>query len=96
MSYGKATAYLPVRALRTAYCHIEDRDDLRAVRAKVPSFLDLCFTPDLATEVTLQPAALTLIADGPVSQEVLLTDLRSNPLTLRGLTTSAPYLRARR
>jgi hypothetical protein len=47
------------------------------------------------TEVTLQPAALTLIADGPVTQEVLLTDLRPNPLTLRGLTTSAPCLRAR-
>src|SRR5689334_6436619 len=29
--------------------------EYRALRAKVPSFLDLCFTPELATEVTLQP-----------------------------------------
>src|SRR5262249_9644882 len=35
MSYGKAPAYLPVCDLLKAYCHIEDRDDLRTVRAKV-------------------------------------------------------------
>src|SRR5262249_19183885 len=35
VSYGKATAYLPVRDLLTAYCHLEDRDDLRTVRAKI-------------------------------------------------------------
>ena len=35
VSYGKATAYLPVCDLLKAYCHIEDRDDLRTVRAKV-------------------------------------------------------------
>src|ERR1051325_2879360 len=29
--------------------------EYRAIRAKVPSFLDLCFTPELAAEVTLQP-----------------------------------------
>jgi hypothetical protein len=47
------------------------------------------------TEVTLQPAALTLIAGGPVAQDILLTDLRPRPLTLRQLSTSAPYLQAR-
>jgi hypothetical protein len=35
VSYGKATAYLPVCDRFKAYCHIEDRDDLRTVRAKV-------------------------------------------------------------
>jgi len=29
--------------------------EYRAVRATVPNFLELCFTPELATEVTLQP-----------------------------------------
>ena len=35
MSYGKATAYLPVNDLLKAYCHIEDRDDRRTVQAKI-------------------------------------------------------------
>ncbi|MBR7512616.1 uroporphyrinogen decarboxylase, partial [Mycobacterium tuberculosis] len=29
--------------------------EYRAVRAKAGSFLTLCYTPELATEVTLQP-----------------------------------------
>lgn len=29
--------------------------EYRAIREKVPNFLDLCFTPELAAEVTLQP-----------------------------------------
>ena len=29
--------------------------EYRAVREKAGSFLDLCYTPELATEVTLQP-----------------------------------------
>ena len=36
VSYGKATAYLPVRDLLKAYCHIEDRYDLRTVRLRSP------------------------------------------------------------
>src|SRR4029450_1625752 len=34
VSYGKATAYLPVCDLLTAHCHLEDRDDLRPVRGE--------------------------------------------------------------
>ena len=36
MSYGKATAYLPVCDLLKAYCHIEDRDDLRQSGPRSP------------------------------------------------------------
>src|ERR671922_946557 len=35
VSYGKATAYLPVCDLLKAYCHLADRDALRTVQAKV-------------------------------------------------------------
>jgi class 3 adenylate cyclase len=44
VSYGKATAYLPVCDVLKAYCRIEDRDDLRTVRAKVTGqLLRACF-----------------------------------------------------
>src|SRR5476649_2931852 len=29
--------------------------EYREIRRRIPSFLDLCYTPDLAVEVTLQP-----------------------------------------
>ncbi len=51
-------------------------------------------TARVVTEVTLQPAALTLVAEGPVAQEIVLTDLRPRPLRVKQLMTSAPHLRA--
>ena len=35
VSYGKATPYFPVIDLLKRYCHIEDHDDPRTIRAKV-------------------------------------------------------------
>lgn len=35
VSYGKATAYLPVIGLLKSYCHIEDHEEDRAIREKV-------------------------------------------------------------
>jgi class 3 adenylate cyclase/tetratricopeptide (TPR) repeat protein len=70
VSYGKATAYLPVRDLLTAYCHIEDRDDLRTVRAKVTGQL-------LTLDDTLQdtvPAVLALFEALPADSPFLLLD----------------------
>jgi class 3 adenylate cyclase/tetratricopeptide (TPR) repeat protein len=39
VSYGKSTAYLPLVDLLKAYFKIEDRDDIRAVRAKVTGMM---------------------------------------------------------
>src|SRR5437867_7165674 len=65
VSYGKATAYLPVCDLLKAYCHLEDRDDLRAVRAKITGQI---LTLDDALQDTV-PAVLALFealsADSP-------------------------------
>ena len=36
VSYGKATPYFPVIDLLKRYCHVEDHDDPRTMRAKVP------------------------------------------------------------
>jgi class 3 adenylate cyclase len=65
VSYGKATAYLPVCDLLKTYCHLEDRDDLRTVRAMVTGQL---LTLDESLQDTL-PAVLALFealpADSP-------------------------------
>ena len=61
VSYGKATAYLPVRDLLKSYFQIESQDDARRRREKVTGKL---LTLDRALESTL-PALLALL-DVPV------------------------------
>ena len=81
MTYGKATAYLPVCDLLKAYCHIEDRDDLRTVRAKVTGQI-------LTLDDTLQdtvPAVLALFEALPADSPFLQLD----PLQRRRRTLEA-------
>jgi AAA ATPase domain len=57
VSWGKATAYLPVRDLLKAYCEIDDHDDGRRIREKLTGKL---LTLDAALGPTL-PAFLALL-----------------------------------
>jgi class 3 adenylate cyclase/tetratricopeptide (TPR) repeat protein len=81
VSYGKATAYLPVCDLLKAYCRIEDRDDLRTVRAKVTGQL---LTLDDALQDTV-PAVLALFEALPPDSSFLSLD----PLQRRCRTLEA-------
>jgi class 3 adenylate cyclase len=81
VSYGKATAYLPVCDLLKAYCHIEDRDALRTVQAKVTGQI---LTLDDALQDTV-PAVLALFEALPADSPFLALD----PLQRRRRTLEA-------
>ena len=55
VSYGKATPYFPVIDLLKRYCHVDDGDDARTIRAKVTGQV-------LTLDETLQEALPALLA----------------------------------
>ena len=57
VSYGKATPYFPVMDLLKRYCHVDDSDDPRTMRAKVTGQV---LTLDATLQDTL-PALLSLL-----------------------------------
>jgi hypothetical protein len=57
LSYGQATPYLPVIDLLKRYCHVDDGDDVRTIRAKVTGQI---LTLDATLQDTL-PALLALL-----------------------------------
>src|SRR5919201_2336974 len=61
VSYGKATPYFPVLDLLKRYCHVDDGDDARTVRAKITGQV---LTLDETLQDTL-PALLALLDAGP-------------------------------
>jgi hypothetical protein len=55
--------------------------------------LDLCAT--VVTEVTVEPAAMTVFTDRAVGHEVVVTDLRARPFAVTGVCATAPGLTPR-
>ena len=70
VSYGKATPYFPVIDLLKRYCHVEERDDPRTIRAKVTGQL---LTLDEALQDTI-PALLALLDALPADSPFLALD----------------------
>ena len=82
VSYGKATPYFPVVDLLKRYCHVEERDDPRTVRAKVTGQL---LTLDEALQETI-PAVLALLDALPADSPFLTLDPpQRRQRTLNGL-----------
>src|SRR5262247_3449416 len=70
VSYGKATPYFPVLELLKRYCHLEEHDDHRTIRAKVTGQV-------LTLDETLQdttPALLGLLDALPTDSPFLTLD----------------------
>jgi hypothetical protein len=70
VSYGKATPYVPVVDLLKRYCHVEEHDDPRTIRAKVTGQL---LTLDEALQATI-PALLALLDALPADSPFLTLD----------------------
>jgi class 3 adenylate cyclase/tetratricopeptide (TPR) repeat protein len=70
VSYGKATPYFPVLGLLRHYCHVEEHDDSRTVRAKVTGQV---LTLDESLQETI-PALLALLDALPPGSPFLQLD----------------------
>ncbi|MCI0354380.1 MAG: AAA family ATPase, partial [Acidobacteria bacterium] len=70
VSYGKATPYFPVTDLLKRYCHVDDGDDARTIRAKVTGQV---LTLDETLQDTL-PALLALLDAVPDDSPFLHLD----------------------
>ena len=70
VSYGKASPYFPVIDLLKRYCHVEERDDPRTIRAKVTGQI---LTLDEALQETI-PALLALLDALPADSPFLTLD----------------------
>jgi uroporphyrinogen decarboxylase len=71
---GHSTSRVPIWLMRQAGRYLPE---YRAIRARAKSFLDLCLTPDLAAEATLQP-----LRRYPLDAAIIFSDILVVPHAL--------------
>ncbi|MBM4068973.1 MAG: DUF1573 domain-containing protein [Planctomycetes bacterium] len=95
---GRATLHLSINTLgegagphawKVAIFHRRQRmgDDVKAS--------ELSIRARIVTEITIQPASVTMITAGGLTQTVLLTDLRAEPMKVKQVAASAAFLKAK-
>lgn len=60
-----------------------------------PGELSLLLRANVIPEISVEPAALVVFANGPLRRDVTLVERRPQPLALTGVRTTSPHLRAR-
>jgi hypothetical protein len=88
------TLLLEVNTLTQAAGEHTWRLDLRCRRADVVEEVSVAVKGRIIAELAVQPSSLTLLTAGPLSQELVLTDMRERPLQRLELRTSSQRLRA--
>lgn len=57
--------------------------------------VEATFRASIVTEITVQPASLALISEGGISQSVVLTDYRLQPMKVMNVGSTARFLKTR-
>jgi hypothetical protein len=84
-----------IRTLGEAAGHHTWRAALRYRQGSREAEIEATIEGDVVTEISVQPASLTMISGGQMSQVITLRDLRSEHLTITQVQPTSPALKAR-
>ncbi len=92
---GKAALHLSINTLGEGAGPHAWKVAIRYREGENVKEIELPLRAKIITEITIQPASLTLITEGGLTQTLLLTDLRPVPMKIKQVAASANFLKAR-